>query len=206
MNSREFLKSSYLPKPLHCPFRGWLTVKRSISCCPAGRLLRLGRTLSPIPWKQIMKAVESAIRQPVENIGELRAQIDAVELAALDQRKDGATATGARKRACGRIIGVRTRICPSADASKSNSASSPPDRHSALNIHAAVYNLFNIDRHLTSRRTMKEFRGQAMRQSGTSAADQAERDLCKSAPSGEAANIRRNNDLTGRSARSPRGD
>jgi len=26
-----------------------------------------------------------------------------------------------------------------------------------LNVHAAVYNLFNIDRHLTSRRTMKEF-------------------------------------------------
>ena len=31
-------------------------------------------------------------------------------------------------------------------------------------VHAAVYNLFNIDRHLTSRRTMKEFRGQAFRQ------------------------------------------
>ena len=34
----------------------------------------------------------------------------------------------------------------------------------ALNIYAAVYNLFNIDRHLTSRRTMKEFRAQAFRQ------------------------------------------
>ena len=33
-----------------------------------------------------------------------------------------------------------------------------------LNVHAAAYNLFNIDRHLTSRRTMKEFRGQAFRQ------------------------------------------
>jgi putative transposase len=33
-----------------------------------------------------------------------------------------------------------------------------------LNVHAAVYNLFNIDRHLTSRHTMKEFRGQAFRQ------------------------------------------
>jgi putative transposase len=41
---------------------------------------------------------------------------------------------------------------------------SPGSAQRFLNIHAAVYNLFNIDRHLTSRRTMKEFRGQAFRQ------------------------------------------
>ena len=41
---------------------------------------------------------------------------------------------------------------------------SPGSAQHFLNIHAAVYNLFNIDRHITSRRTMKEFRGQAFRQ------------------------------------------
>ena len=41
---------------------------------------------------------------------------------------------------------------------------SPGSAQRFLNIHAAVYNLFNIDRHLTSRRTMKGFRGQAFRQ------------------------------------------
>ena len=41
---------------------------------------------------------------------------------------------------------------------------SPGSAQRFLNVHAAVYNLFNIDRHLTSRRTMKEFRGQAFRQ------------------------------------------
>jgi putative transposase len=41
---------------------------------------------------------------------------------------------------------------------------SPGSAQRFLNVHAAVYNLFNIDRHLTSRRTMREFRGQAFRQ------------------------------------------
>jgi putative transposase len=41
---------------------------------------------------------------------------------------------------------------------------SPGSAQRFLNVHAAVYNLFNIDRHLTSRRNMKEFRGQALRQ------------------------------------------
>ncbi len=41
---------------------------------------------------------------------------------------------------------------------------SPGSAQSFLNIHAAVYNLFNIDRHLVSRRTMKEFRSHAFRQ------------------------------------------
>ena len=31
-----------------------------------------------------------------------------------------------------------------------------------LSIHAAVYNVFNIQRHLTSRRTLRVFRNQAM--------------------------------------------
>jgi hypothetical protein len=68
-------------------------------------------------------------------------------------------------KACGGIIGVRIRICLSADASISNKRfKSPGSAQRFLYIHAAVYNLFNIDRHLTSRRTMKEFRGQAFRQ------------------------------------------
>jgi transposase-like protein len=41
---------------------------------------------------------------------------------------------------------------------------SPGSAQRFLNVHAAVYNLFNIDRHLTSRRTMKAFRDQAFRQ------------------------------------------
>jgi putative transposase len=41
---------------------------------------------------------------------------------------------------------------------------SPGSAQRFLNVHAAVYNLFNIDRHLTSRRTMKEFRCRAFRQ------------------------------------------
>jgi putative transposase len=41
---------------------------------------------------------------------------------------------------------------------------SPGSAQRFLNAHAAVYKLFNIDRHLTSRRTVKEFRGQAFRQ------------------------------------------
>ncbi len=40
---------------------------------------------------------------------------------------------------------------------------SPGSAQRFLNVHAAVYNLFNIDRHLVSRRTMKEFRSQAFR-------------------------------------------
>jgi transposase-like protein len=41
---------------------------------------------------------------------------------------------------------------------------SPGSAQRFLNIHAAVYNNFNIDRHLVSRRTMKAFRGDAFRQ------------------------------------------
>jgi len=41
---------------------------------------------------------------------------------------------------------------------------SPGSAQRFLNVHAAVYNLFNIDRHLVSRRTMKEFRSHAFRQ------------------------------------------
>ena len=32
-----------------------------------------------------------------------------------------------------------------------------------LSIHAAVYNVFNVQRHLISRRTLRSFRAQAMR-------------------------------------------
>ena len=32
-----------------------------------------------------------------------------------------------------------------------------------LSTHAAVYNTFNIQRHLISRKTLREFRGEAMR-------------------------------------------
>ena len=41
---------------------------------------------------------------------------------------------------------------------------SPGSAQRFLNVHAAVYNLFNIDRHLTSRRTMKAFRDEAFQQ------------------------------------------
>jgi transposase-like protein len=41
---------------------------------------------------------------------------------------------------------------------------SPGSAQRFLNVHSSVYNLFNIDRHLISRHTMKEFRSQAFRQ------------------------------------------
>jgi transposase-like protein len=41
---------------------------------------------------------------------------------------------------------------------------SPGSAQRFLNVHSAVYNFFNIDRHLVSRRTMKELRCQAFRQ------------------------------------------
>jgi putative transposase len=42
----------------------------------------------------------------------------------------------------------------------------------ALAIHAAVYNTFNVQRHLISRKTLRQFRGEAMRtwQAATAAA------------------------------------
>ena len=41
---------------------------------------------------------------------------------------------------------------------------SPASAQRFLAIHAAVYNLFNVQRHLVSRRTLRQFRGDAMRQ------------------------------------------
>jgi transposase-like protein len=41
---------------------------------------------------------------------------------------------------------------------------SPGSAQRFLNLHASVYNLFNIQRHLTTRKTMKLFRAQAMDQ------------------------------------------
>jgi putative transposase len=39
---------------------------------------------------------------------------------------------------------------------------SPGSAQRSLSIHAAVYNVFNLQRHLTSRRTLRVFRDQAM--------------------------------------------
>ena len=41
---------------------------------------------------------------------------------------------------------------------------SPASAQRFLAVHAAVYNLFNVQRHLVSRRTLRQFRGDAMRQ------------------------------------------
>jgi transposase-like protein len=39
-----------------------------------------------------------------------------------------------------------------------------------LSTHAAVYNTFNVQRHLISRKTLRQFRGEAMRTWQTAAA------------------------------------
>jgi putative transposase len=41
---------------------------------------------------------------------------------------------------------------------------SPASAQRFLAVHATVYNLFNVQRHLVSRRTLRQFRGDAMRQ------------------------------------------
>ena len=41
---------------------------------------------------------------------------------------------------------------------------SPASAQQFLAVHATVYNLFNVQRHLVSRRTLRQFRGDAMRQ------------------------------------------
>ena len=41
---------------------------------------------------------------------------------------------------------------------------SPASAQRFLAAHTTVYNLFNVQRHLVSRRTLRQFRGDAMRQ------------------------------------------
>ena len=60
-----------------------------------------------------------------------------------------------------RTAGPKSRISRSGDAKGRCSASSLQARP-IVSLHPAVYNTFNLQRHLVSRRTLRIFRAQAM--------------------------------------------
>ena len=68
-------------------------------------------------------------------------------------------------KACERTIGQKIHISRCDDESERCSGSNrPASAQRFLAVHATVYNLFNVQRHLVSRRTLRQFRGDAMRQ------------------------------------------
>lgn len=60
-----------------------------------------------------------------------------------------------------RTTGPRTRIKWSDDERKLQGFKSPRSAQHFLSVHPAIYNTFNLQRHLISRRTLRFFRAQA---------------------------------------------
>ncbi len=78
------------------------------------------------------RAAERLMRKLLKRQGFAPSTIVTDNSARMVLRKRNLVCTRFMSKACGRIIGVRIRICLSADASISNSASSPLDQHSAF--------------------------------------------------------------------------
>jgi hypothetical protein len=65
-------------------------------------------------------------------------------------------------RACGETIGPRIRTCRFVDVSgRCSGSKSAGSAQRFLSVHAAVQNVFNVQRHLVSRNTLRALRGEA---------------------------------------------
>ena len=62
----------------------------------------------------------------------------------------------------GRTTGPRILTCQSDNANDECNVSNRLDQRSGVSTHATVYNTFNVQRHLISRKTLRQFRNQAM--------------------------------------------